>query len=907
MLLETSKVSKTWRDCALQSQLWRQKYTAEGWGYNVAEVANFEKTLLARGGLPKQGKSRKAEAHAEQRGQKRKARDIGSVQVGSITSQPQSMARSGPISEPRSHAQGSTDSGIVAGLSRQESLQDEEMRDVDTQSVVGGTERTTSFSDRMDTQDSSQSEGPSTPGGSYGQSIQDETIREPFPESGSPLREPSLVFPSFSGSPRLNFHHVYKHRKRLEENWSAGRYKSFQLPHASHPEEAHTECVYTIQYSGKYLVSGSRDRTLRIWNLDTQRLVQGPLTGHTGSVLCLQFDEKEDIIISGSSDTDVVIWQFSSGRMINKISQAHKESVLNLKFDKRFLVTCSKDKTIKIWNRQKLRPGDKDYPIRGVPGGGKCPEYIIDLSAFSSPYDIEEGLTLQQKEPISEYSTIMTIDSHGAAVNAVHIHDDQLVSASGDRSLKVWNIHSGVCTAVCRGHTKGIACVQYDGTRVVSGSSDNTIRIFDPVSQAEVGCLEGHSKLVRTIQASFGDTPGSQEDLELEARATDRSFFEARESGDLSDTPTGAHRNRDRNAGSRRPEDIMAIGAKLPPGGGGSQWARIVSGSYDESIIVWKKAYDGRWVVGHRLNQGDALRAAGPVIFAHSDRVHRMGGPRHIQQHHGHGPLVVPPAPIAYPNGQPIPHAPPGSQQPPPQMSTQQLQAHMSAQQIIQHALQSGAAALHNGLSNVPEVQNLFGANSAQQLGANPAILPQVQVYQQHHRALMQQASRQAQRIQMQIIHNAQFYATQGSYPLPQQQPTQPDQAQPQPQLQQAPAQQPLPQQNPVQQPPSQPVPVQQQPAQQQPAQQAPPQQPHFPQAAQPQPQAQPQVAPQPLPPAAPNPNHAIGQSNARVFKLQFDARRIICCSQDPKIVGWDFANDDEEIIECSRFFAPPT
>ena len=45
---------------------------------------------------------------------------------------------------------------------------------------------------------------------------------------------------------------------------------------------------------------------------------------------------------------------------------------------------------------------------------------------------------------------------------------------------------------------------------------------------------------------------------------------------------------------------------------------------------------------------------------------------------------------------------------------------------------------------------------------------------------------------------------------------------------------------------------------------------------------------------------------NARVFKLQFDARRILCCSQDPKIVGWDFANGDEEIIQSSRFFGPP-
>jgi len=66
------------------------------------------------------------------------------------------------------------------------------------------------------------------------------------------------------------------------------------------------------------------------------------------------------------------------------------------------------------------------------------------------------------------------------------------------------------------------------------------------------------------------------------------------------------------------------------------------------------------------------------------------------------------------------------------------------------------------------------------------------------------------------------------------------------------------------------------------------------------------QPAPAPAPhPAPPQANHHPPANMARVFKLQFDARRIICCSQTSVIVGWDFANDDEQIIEASRFFAP--
>lgn len=37
-------------------------------------------------------------------------------------------------------------------------------------------------------------------------------------------------------------------------------------------------------------------------------------------------------------------------------------------------------------------------------------------------------------------------------------------------------------------------------------------------------------------------------------------------------------------------------------------------------------------------------------------------------------------------------------------------------------------------------------------------------------------------------------------------------------------------------------------------------------------------------------------ESSNRVFKLQFDARRIVCCSQNKVIVGWDFANGDPDL-----------
>lgn len=614
------------------------------------------------------------------------------------------------------------------------------------------------------------------------------------PSALDPPFQPTLLLPSIP-EPKINWQYLYKQKRRLEDNWDAGRFSNFQLPHPSFPNEAHTECVYTIQYSGKYLVSGSRDKTVRIWDLDTQRLVRKPLLGHTASVLCLQFDERpeEDVVISGGSDCHVILWKFSTGEQIKKLEKAHTESVLNLRFDDRYLVTCSKDKSIKVWNRKLLWPTDDAYPASTTKSGARFPSYIINMQ-----HQVENSHL--HFKPLQPYSLLMTLEGHGAAVNAIQVLDGQIVSASGDRNVKVWDVRTGACSRTFTGHSKGIACVQFDGRRIVSGSSDETVRIFDRATGAEVACLQGHSNLVRTVQAQFGDLPGNEEELEAEARAIDHSFFEAQRKGLVANELTRAQR-RARNAGSRDPRAIFAYGAKLPPGGGGSKWARIVSGSYDETVIIWKKGTDGAWEKSKVLHQNEAVRAAG-------------GRPRRpVAQNHAHA---------NHPNtanqNQQAQNAAPQPAQPNFQALAQQAQAHAQTAQSLVHqaqALHAASQAAHQAnatntttVSTTTTTHNAAPANAVQATGNQPAANAPPQ--QQH-----------AQQQQGAAPNGAPHHHHHG---------------------------------------------------------------PHHHHHA--------------------HPLGALNQgTNSRVFKLQFDARRIICCSQDPTIVGWDFANNDQDIIQASQFF----
>lgn len=446
------------------------------------------------------------------------------------------------------------------------------------------------------------SPAPSAPGGAK--------PRSSLQSASDNLPKPALwSWDSVSDKYRMNWKHLYSLRRKLESNWELGKYTNFQFPHPNHPNEAHGECIYTIQFNSEYLVSGSRDRTIRIWNLQTRRLVRMPLVGHRGSVLCLQFDSDpdEDLIVSGSSDSNVILWKFSTGQIIQRLHRAHREPVLNVKFDKNILVTCSKDKTIKIFNRRELRPGDLGYgvaPVQPVP---------IHLKRYG--YDDLNQIPI--KPP---FTMIGSLEGHSAAVNAVQIHGREIVSASGDRNVKIWDWPDQNCIRTLVGHSKGIACVQYDGRRIVSGSSDNEVKVFDRRSSLEVASLRSHSNLVRTVQAGFGDLPYSADEDEKEAAKMDQRYLEAVQNGTLSINPPHQRRygsSRRANAasdddddGTLRPENIRFTGAKLPPGGGGGQYGRIVSGSYDTTIIIWRRDKRGVWKAQHHLKQEEAAAAA---------------------------------------------------------------------------------------------------------------------------------------------------------------------------------------------------------------------------------------------------------------------------------------------------------
>jgi predicted NACHT family NTPase len=101
---------------------------------------------------------------------------------------------------------------------------------------------------------------------------------------------------------------------------------------------------------------------------------------------------------------------------------------------------------------------------------------------------------------------LRVLTGHSSPVMSVALSADgrRIVSGSYDKSVRVWDAHSGECLRVLTGHSNTVwsVALSADGRRIVSGSSDNSVRVWDAHSGECLRVLTGHSGWVRSVALS---------------------------------------------------------------------------------------------------------------------------------------------------------------------------------------------------------------------------------------------------------------------------------------------------------------------------------------------------------------------------------------------------------------------
>ncbi len=77
--------------------------------------------------------------------------------------------------------------------------------------------------------------------------------------------------------------------------------------------KGHSQIVLSVTFSpdGKYLASGSRDNTVKLWSVESQKEV-ATLQGHTSDVNSVAFSPDGKYLASGSLDKTIKLWSIES-------------------------------------------------------------------------------------------------------------------------------------------------------------------------------------------------------------------------------------------------------------------------------------------------------------------------------------------------------------------------------------------------------------------------------------------------------------------------------------------------------------------------------------------------------------------------------------------------------------------
>ena len=131
----------------------------------------------------------------------------------------------------------------------------------------------------------------------------------------------------------------------------------------------HTDIITTLSVScdNKYIVTGSLDCTVRLWDFSEHRQL-GILEGHHSPIITVAISTTNKFLVSGSSDKTIRVW--STRKMHQKLLiSGHTSSVhrVVITSDNLYIVSGSFDDAIRVWSVQGEQIALIEYDTNLIP------------------------------------------------------------------------------------------------------------------------------------------------------------------------------------------------------------------------------------------------------------------------------------------------------------------------------------------------------------------------------------------------------------------------------------------------------------------------------------------------------------------------------------------------------------
>ncbi|KAL7959662.1 WD40 repeat-like protein [Trichoderma compactum] len=306
-----------------------------------------------------------------------------------------------------------------------------------------------------------------------------------------------------------------------------------------------------VDWSGHWVVTGAKDNTAKLWRIDpasNTHVCWATFSGHAESLGAVALPKTVPVegsaartdplshpppfLLTGSQDQTIKKWEISrtpqqQGQKTNARSvftrKAHDKDInaINVHHAGQLFASASQDKTVKVWS---VEEGE----VQGILRGHKRGVWTVQFSPVQMPaLQGEDGpvtgkgvvLTGSGDKSIklwnlSDYTCIRTFEGHSNSILKVAWLSMtsrseqakglvQFVSAGGDGLVKIWNANSGETECTLDNHEDRVwaLAVHPKTNAVVSGSGDSTVTFWkDTTSETQAAASQAALELIKQEQ-----------------------------------------------------------------------------------------------------------------------------------------------------------------------------------------------------------------------------------------------------------------------------------------------------------------------------------------------------------------------------------------------------------------------
>lgn len=259
----------------------------------------------------------------------------------------------------------------------------------------------------------------------------------------------------------------------------------------------HSGPVYCVDFepqSGYLLASCSADMLIKLWHMESFQCVK-TIAGHEHAISSIAFLPSADFIVSGSRDKTVRLWEITRGVCVREFSEVNdwaKQVCVNEEGN--YLAACVAD-CVLVWSV------DNPDPVQRLAGHSDLVETVCFSGLHSSETIAEPSDKLHRVTSrtflasgsrdktikvweVAHGECLMQFEGHDNWVRALAFHPGGrfLYSSSDDKSVRLWDLRARQNSLkISNAHSHFAVCLVISAKHEVcaSGSVDRSIKVWD--------------------------------------------------------------------------------------------------------------------------------------------------------------------------------------------------------------------------------------------------------------------------------------------------------------------------------------------------------------------------------------------------------------------------------------------